>query len=159
MEDLAPRIKDLKAQMDKLEEKRHDSMEAIRDVKGDLLEASVVTAYVNDLTALLSKGSIVEQKSFLRSFVKQIKVNLPQVVINYTMPLKAQKVEPLDREVLPFAHDGSPPWTRFATFTSVHKLPWILCCPTSLDFPSYKVSASPGIPSHLAVTAPSSCWR
>ena len=87
-------------------------MEAIRDVKGDLLEASVVTAYVNDLTALLSKGSIVEQKSFLRSFVKQIKVNLPPVVINYTMPLKAQKVEPLDREVLPFVYDGSPGRTR-----------------------------------------------
>jgi hypothetical protein len=112
VEDLAPRIKDLKAQMDKLEEKRLDLMEAIRDVKGDLLETSVVTAYVNDLTALLSKGSIVEQKSFLRSFVKQIKVNLPQVVINYTMPLKAQKVEPLDREVLPFAYDGSPGRTR-----------------------------------------------
>jgi hypothetical protein len=118
VEDLAPRIKDLKAQMDKLEEKRLDLMEAIRDVKGDLLEASVVTAYVNDLTALLSKGSIVEQKSFLRSFVKQIEVNLPQVVINYTMPLKAQKVEPLDREVLPFVYDGSLSWTHFELFAS-----------------------------------------
>jgi hypothetical protein len=139
VEDLAPRIKDLKAQMDKLEEKRLDLMEAIRDVKGDLLEASVVTAYVNDLTALLSKGSIVEQKSFLRSFVKQIKVNLPQVVINYTMPLKAQKVEPLDREVLPFAYDGSPPWTRFATFASLHKRSWSHHCPTSADCRSDKV--------------------
>jgi site-specific DNA recombinase len=39
VEDLAPRIKELKAQMDKLEEKRLDLMEAIRDVKGELLEA------------------------------------------------------------------------------------------------------------------------
>ena len=154
MEDLAPRIKDLKAQMEKLEEKRLDLMEAIRDVKGDLLEASVVTAYVNDLTALLSKGSIVEQKSFLRSFVKQIKVNLPQVVINYTMPLKAQKVEPLDREVLPFAYDGSPPWTNFATFASVHKLPWSLCCLTSTDFRWHKVIAISGAPYDADITAP-----
>jgi hypothetical protein len=66
VEDLAPRIKDLKAQMDKLEEKRLDLMEAIRDVKGDLLETSVVRDYVDDLKALLCKGSIVEQKSFLR---------------------------------------------------------------------------------------------
>jgi hypothetical protein len=79
----------------------------------DLLEASVVRAYVDDLKALLSKGSIVEQKSFLRSFVKRIAVNLPQVVITYTMPLKTQKVEPLEREVLPFAYDGSPSWTHF----------------------------------------------
>ena len=113
LEDLAPRIKELKAQVDDLEQKRIDSIESIREAKVDLLEASTVRAYVDDLRALLSKGSIVEQKSFLRSFVKQIKVNLPQVVINYTMPLKAQKVEPLDREVLPFAYGGSPSWTHF----------------------------------------------
>jgi hypothetical protein len=87
-------------------------VETVRDIKVELLEASIVKAYVDDLKALLGKGSIVEQKSFLRSFVKQIEVNLPQVVINYTMPLKAQKVEPLDREVLPFVCDGSPGRTR-----------------------------------------------
>jgi hypothetical protein len=83
-------------------------VESIREAKVGLLEASVVRAYVEDLKALLSKGSIVEQKSFLRSFVKRIEVNLPQVVVNYTLPLKTQKVEPLEREVLPFAYDGSP---------------------------------------------------
>jgi hypothetical protein len=91
-------------------------METIRDVKVELLEASIVKAYVDDLKALLSTGSIVEQKSFLRSFVKRIEVNLPQVVIDYTMPLKGQKVEPLDREVLPFVYDGSPLWTHFERF-------------------------------------------
>jgi site-specific DNA recombinase len=123
VEDLAPRIKELKVQTDDLEEKRIDLMESIQEAKVDLLEASVVRAYVDDLKALLSKGSIVEQKSFLRSFVKRIDVSLPQVVINYTMPLKTQKVEPLEREVLPFALDGSPPWTSFATSASLHKLP------------------------------------
>jgi hypothetical protein len=90
----------------------------------DLLEASVVRAYVDDFKALLSKGSIVEQKSFLRSFVKRIEVNLPQVVVNYTLPLKTQKVEPLEREVLPFAYAGSPPWTSFATSVSPLKIGW-----------------------------------
>src|SRR4029453_13348618 len=99
--------------LDKLEEKRLDLVETVRDIKVELLEASIVKAYVDDLKALLGKGSIVEQKSFLRSFVKQIEVNLPQVVINYIMPLKAQKVEPLDREVLAFVYDGSPSWTHF----------------------------------------------
>jgi hypothetical protein len=108
VEDLAPRIRELKAQMDDLEEKRTDLTESIREERVDLLEVSVVRAYVDDLKALLSKGSIVEQKSFLRSFVKRIEVNLPQVVVNYTMPLKTQKVEPLEREVLPFAYAGSP---------------------------------------------------
>jgi hypothetical protein len=98
--------------MDALEQKRIDLMESIREAKVDLLEASVVRAYVDDLKALLSKDSIVEQKSLLRSFVKRIEVDLPQVVLNYTMPLKTQKVEPLEREVLPFAYAGSPGRTR-----------------------------------------------
>jgi hypothetical protein len=98
--------------MDGLEEKRSDLVESIREARIDLLEASVVRTYVDDLKALLRKGSIVEQKTFLRSFVKRIEVNLPQVVVTYTMPLKTQKVEPLEREVLPFAYDGSPGRTR-----------------------------------------------
>jgi site-specific DNA recombinase len=112
VEDLAPRIKELKAQTDDLEQKRVDLTESIREAKVDLLEASVVKAYVDDLKALLSKGSIVEQKSFLRSFVRRIEVNLPQATVNYTLPLIMQKVEPLEREVLPFAYAGSPGRTR-----------------------------------------------
>jgi hypothetical protein len=36
-------------------------MESIREAKVDLLEASVARPYVDDLTVLLSRGSIVEQ--------------------------------------------------------------------------------------------------
>ena len=114
IEDLAPRIKELKAQIDELEQKRLHLSESIRDTRVELLEASVVRAYVDDLKALLSKGSIVEQKSFLRSFVKRIEVNRPQVVIDYTIPLETKKVEPLTREVLPFTQSGSPGRTRTA---------------------------------------------
>ena len=56
VEDLAPRIKELKAQADEVEGKRIDLMESIREAKVDLLEASVVRAYVDDPKALLSKG-------------------------------------------------------------------------------------------------------
>lgn len=45
---------------------------------------------------------------FYGSLVKQIEVNLSPVIVNYTMSLKTQKVEPLKREVLPFVDDGSP---------------------------------------------------
>ena len=112
MEHLAPRIKELKGQLDKLEGKRIDLAESIRDAKVELLDASVVKAYVEDLKGLLSKGSILEQKSFLRSFIKRVEVNLPKVAIDYTIPLETKKVEPLTREVLPFAQSGSRGWTR-----------------------------------------------
>jgi hypothetical protein len=112
--------------MDGLEEKRSDLVESIREAKVDLLEASVVRAYIDDLKALLSKGSIVEQKSFLRSFVRRIEVNPPQVTVNYTLPLKMQKVEPLDREVLPFAYDGSP---FISALVALHKVDISACAP------------------------------
>lgn len=114
VEDLAPRIKELRGQIDELEEKRLELVESIRDTKVELLEASVVKAYVEDMEALLSKGSIVEQKSFLRSFVKRIEVDPPHVLIDYTIPLETKKAELLTREVLPFVYSGSHLWTIFA---------------------------------------------
>ncbi len=113
VEDLAPRIKELRGQIDELEGKRLELIESIRDTKVELPEAPVVRAYVEDLRALLGKGSIVEQKSFLRSFVKRIEVSLPQVAIDYTIPLVTKKAEePLTREVLPFEYSGSSGRTR-----------------------------------------------
>ena len=67
---------------------------------------------MNDLKALLCKGSIAEQKSFLRSSIKRFEVNLPQIIIDYTIPLQKKKAEPLPREVLPFEYFGSPSRTR-----------------------------------------------
>jgi site-specific DNA recombinase len=115
VKDLAPRIKELKAQIDDMERKRLDLTESVQGAKVGLLEAPVVKAYVSDLKGLLSKGSIVEQKSFLRSFIKRVEVNLPQVVIDYTIPLATKKVEPLAREVLPFEYSGSPKPLKLGT--------------------------------------------
>ena len=64
----------------------------------------------------------MEQKSFLRSFVKRIEVNLPDVTIDYTIPLESKKVEPLAREVLPFAQNGSPYKSIDRTFRAVFRL-------------------------------------
>ena len=67
---------------------------------------------MEDLRELLSKGTIVEQKAFLRSFIKRIEVHHPHIALEYTIPLKRQKVELLSREVLPFETRGSPGRTR-----------------------------------------------
>ena len=92
--------------------RRGDLKENIRDFKVGLIDASIVKDYVDDLKALLNKGSIVERKSFLRSFSKRIEVNLPQIIINYTNPLETRKVEVLTREVLSVNYAGSSGRTR-----------------------------------------------
>jgi hypothetical protein len=53
----------------------------------------------------LSNQAIGQAKE---QYEERLAVIEAQVVVNYTLPLKAQKVEPLARAVLPFADDGSP---------------------------------------------------
>ena len=101
LEDLAPRIKALRSQKDDLEEKRLAVVESLKETTVELLGVPKVRAYVDDLRELLSKGSIVEQKAFLRSFIKRIEVNHPHIALDYTMPLKRTKGRTTRREVLP----------------------------------------------------------
>ena len=98
MNDLAPRIKDLRAQIDELKRARVDlelerASEAIRVSRAD------VRAYAEDLHGLLDSGSMFERKSFLRSFIKRIKLDKPGGgTIEYTLPLVPMKQEGLSPE-------------------------------------------------------------
>ena len=98
--------------MNELEEQQRNTLERMRESKTELLGRAKVKAYVDGLRTLLSKGTLLEQKAFLRSFVKRIAVDYPRVVLDYTIPLNAQKAEPLTREVLPFVEFSSPGRTR-----------------------------------------------
>ena len=122
IDELAPRIRELKARIDELEKQRNSFVEDLESEEVELLSAPAVKEYADDLRSLLSRGSIMEQKSFLRSFVKRIEVNLPDVAIDYTIPLESKKVEPLAREVLPFAQNGSPYKSIDRTFRAVFRL-------------------------------------
>ena len=53
----------------------------------------------------------MEQKSFLRSFVKRLELNEPKVVIDYTMPLPINGLTTTE-EVLCINKLGSPGRTR-----------------------------------------------
>jgi hypothetical protein len=99
--------------MNELEEQQRDTRGRMQEAKMELLGKTKIKTYIDDLRMLLSRGSLMEQKAFLRSFVKCIEINHPHVVLDYTIPLNAQKAEPLSREVLPFVQYGSPSWTTF----------------------------------------------
>ena len=109
-EDIAPRIKKLRAEIQDLQEQRAKLIDAAGERGAAVLELADIKAHVADLRALLAQGSIVQQKSFLRSFIKRIEVDLPDVAIEYSIPLPQEKAEPLEREVLPIEQGGSPYW-------------------------------------------------
>ena len=63
--------------------------------------ANSLKSYVKDLAEILSKGSIVEQKSFISSFIERIVVNHPEAEIFYNLPIINEKGRTAKFEVLP----------------------------------------------------------
>jgi chromosome segregation ATPase len=77
LDDLAPRIKDLKGRINELEGQQLNMLEHMQEAKIELLGRTKVKTYVDDLRTLLSRRTLIEQKAFLRSFVKRVKLSTP----------------------------------------------------------------------------------
>ena len=76
------------------------------DRRVEFADLEHITGYVDDLKKVLDSGLISERKSFIRSFVKEVKVTDSEVVLSYTMPLVSEKM-PMDiEEVLPIVQYG-----------------------------------------------------
>ena len=71
---LAPRIAALTEKKGELERWHSETEEKLRQHALEVTDPEVVTAYVDDLKRLLDESSIMEQKAFLRSFVKGVEV-------------------------------------------------------------------------------------
>jgi len=66
----------------------------------------MVRHYVDDLRGLLENSSIVEQRSFLKSFAKRIMVDDSEVKIYCTIPTPPSSTSEERVGVLPFVHHG-----------------------------------------------------
>lgn len=74
LDDLAPRIKELRVKQDELG-KAGVITEAEMTLQGyQQLDVNAVRSYVTDLRNLLEESNIAQRKSFLRSFVKKIMI-------------------------------------------------------------------------------------
>jgi site-specific DNA recombinase len=88
-EDCAFRIRDLNTQLSQLETLKKEVQAQIDSDIPFHLDASQVTNYAGNFCELLSEGTITEQKSFLRSFIKRIDYEPDKVAISYTIPVAA----------------------------------------------------------------------
>ncbi len=59
-----------------------------------------------DLRNTLSESSIAERKSFIRSFVKEVKVTGDEVLLTYTIPMLPKGMTEETLPVLSIVHDG-----------------------------------------------------
>jgi site-specific DNA recombinase len=111
-EDAAPRIRELRSEQTRLQRMSDEALALLDHSDLQTIDAKQLLDYVGYLKDLLSKGTLMERKSFLRSFVKRIGFEPGQVSIDYTIPMHAEQDGTCDREVLSIKQVGSPSWIR-----------------------------------------------
>jgi len=107
LDDLAPRIKDLKARKDNLQTRKWELEWQMKERKLELADTATVTRYVQDLRDVLSNSSLAERKSFIKSFVKEVRVTGDKALLNYAIPLPPRGLTVEEMPVLSNVHFGA----------------------------------------------------
>ena len=92
LDDLAPGIQQLRCRQEQLQSRRWELEALLSDRQVELADLEAVTRCVDDLRSLLEESSLTERKSFIRSFVKEVKVTGDEVLLTYIMPLTPQGI-------------------------------------------------------------------
>jgi site-specific DNA recombinase len=84
--DLAPRIHDLKARQDKLQERKLQLEADLSDRRVVLASPETVRRFTTEMRKVLETSEFTEKKSFIRGIVKKIKILGDQAVFEYVPP-------------------------------------------------------------------------
>jgi site-specific DNA recombinase len=111
LDDLAPRIKELRNRQDELSKTRFqiEADDITRGIK--YVDTEVVKLYASKLKELFEESDIVESKAFLRSFIKRIDIINDKAVIKYNLPLPNEETTQTVG-VLPMVTPGGEGGTR-----------------------------------------------
>jgi site-specific DNA recombinase len=109
--DLAPRIQRLRQRQEQLNAARWELENLLSDRKVELADMETVKSYVEDLRNLLEESPMAERKSFIKSFVKEVRVTGTEVLLSYNIPLSAGSPFQETLVVLPIVHCGGQYWT------------------------------------------------
>ena len=96
----------------------------LSDRRVELADTGTVARRVSDLRNLLSESSLAEKKSFVRSFIKEVKVTGDEVLLTYTIPMLPRGVTEEKLPVLSIVRYGGRYWTigRTKTFEFIFSL-------------------------------------
>ncbi len=72
LDDLAPRIKELREKRDLMVRARVEAQETFLTGRVELVSREVVLDYINDLRRVLDISTVSEQRAFLRSFIQAV---------------------------------------------------------------------------------------
>lgn len=103
---LKPRLEGLKAQHDKLLARKAELEAVLSQRKIELASPEIVRRYVEDLQQFIDSSELTERRSFIKSFVKEIKVTRNEGLIRYTFPIPPDNHEEEGIGVLPTVCHG-----------------------------------------------------
>ena len=106
LEDLASRIKELRARHDELGKARLQLQAEMAAHGATHVDADIVKSYAEDLKSLLEEADIIESKAFLRSFIKRIEINKSEGIIHYSLPVPSCRGDMQSAGVLPIDNYG-----------------------------------------------------
>ena len=104
--DLAPRIKELRQRQEQLQMSRQELEMLLSDRRVELADMETVTQYVADLHNLLNDSTLTEKKSFIKSFVSEVRVTGTEVLLAYNLPVSEGKLISEICVVPPIVHYG-----------------------------------------------------
>ena len=106
LDDLVVRIRELRSRQDQLQARRIEIENQMSDRKVELAYLEKITGYVDDLHSLMKEGSLVERRTFIRSFVKEVRVIGNEAVLYYSMSVLPEKITIEKEGVLPTIQYG-----------------------------------------------------
>ena len=101
---------DLRQHQKQLEASQLELEAQLSDRRVELADLGLVTEYVEDLRNVLTYSSLAEQRAFIRSFVKEVKVTGNDALLTYTIPLPPDGIVREQAGVLNTVHDGGRFW-------------------------------------------------
>jgi len=104
--DLAPRIQRLRQRQEQLHTTRLELENVLSDRKVELADMETVKSCVEDLRNMLEDSPMTERKSFIKSFVREVRVSGSEVSLSYIPPLLAGMTSGESFLVPPIVHDG-----------------------------------------------------
>ena len=111
LDDVVVRIRDLRQRQEQLQAKRIKIEGQMSDRKVELADFETVSCYVDELHDLLREGSLAERRTFIRSFIKEVRVTGDEAVLSYSMPILPEKITIEKEGVLPTVQYSGRYWT------------------------------------------------
>jgi len=106
-DEFASRIGKWKARKKELEIKKHSIDVEAQTKVFEMPDITLIKSYVEDLKSVIGSAPIIEQRAFLKSFVKDIQVGARSVTIHHTLPMPPKNCDEERLGVLPFVQSGS----------------------------------------------------